>query len=787
MRKLLLLLLVVSFTSLFAQSPGGIEGKITDSKTGSVISGVELLLSPSNKGTVSDDRGTYEIIGISAGKYKLSIKHVGYVSITKNITIDEGKIISIDIKMDIDIRELLAVDIRDDKIENHAYSKVVLKEAQIEQKPVRDIADYMREIPNVSAVRKGGANLDPVIRGFKFSQLNVQVDNGLIMEGGCPNRMDPTTSHVESGDIEAIEVIKGPFALRYGPVMGGVVNLLTTEPKPFEKFQLHVKGNMGYESNWNGQRQHISVYGGGKKVFFSFSGNNAQYGSYSDGDGNLIPSSFNKFGYNGKLGFAIAKNHIITMSYSEFYARNVEFPALPMDERVDNTKLYSIDYKARNISKTIETIDIKAYMTDVDHTMDNYSRGFSDTVATVSQLIARRIGYRAEVGLNTGERSHLFVGTDMFRIDKDGDRVKTMLGQFPMMGKKVPVKVENLWNEAVITNYGLYGEYTINKNLWEFVASTRIDFNSSSSDSISLLNKNKDDIIGIPADSTEASFVNFSFSVGVTRKLNENMSLGLSIGRGVRSADMNERFIINLPVGFDNYEYIGNPFIKPEANNEVDLVYKYNHQNIGGIEATVFYSFVQDYIGGVYLPPSVQKPLMQSVLGVKKFDNLGNASLYGFELSYATPSRYDWRVSLTAAYTAGTINEVEVLDFDVNGKVVGKSMISNDPLGEIPPLNVNLNASYKLLGGKIIPSVNYRFSSSQNRISVAMQELTTPSFSLLDFSLMYKHNQYFRVVGGVNNLFDVSYYEHLNRRILGTNTRIYEPGRVFYINLIFNI
>ena len=787
MRNLLLILLFFLIIKVNAQNLGGINGKVIDSKSGAAISGVEVLLSPANKGTITSDKGEFQIIGIELGNYKLNVKHLGYNSVIKDISIVKGKIIDVDIKMDIDIRELLAVEIRDDKIENYAYSKVVLKEAQIEQRPVRDIADYMREIPNVSAVRKGGANLDPVIRGFKFSQLNVQVDNGLIMEGGCPNRMDPTTSHVESGDIEAIEVVKGPFAVRYGPVMGGVVNLLTTEPKPFDKLQVHVKGKMGYESNWNGQRQHVSVYGGGKKVFFSFSGNNAQYGNYTDGDANLIASSFNKFGYNGKLGFALSKKHIITMSYSEFYARNVEFPALPMDERADNTKLYSFDYKGRNISKTIETIDFKAYMTDVDHTMDNYSRGFSDTIATVSHIIAKRIGYRAEVGINTGNNSHLFVGTDMFHIDKDGDRVKTMLGQFPMMGKKVPVKVENLWNEAVISNYGIFGEYTVNKNLWEFVASTRIDYNRASSDSISLLNMKKKDLIGIPADSTCSSFINFSFSAGVTRKLNENMSLGLSFGRGVRSADMNERFIINLPVGFDNYEYIGNPFVKPEANNEFDLVYKYSNQKLGGVEATVFYSYIQDYIGGIYLPPSVHKPLMQSVKGVKRFENLGNANIYGFEFSYATPSRYDWRISLTAAYTAGTIDEVEVLLFDAAGKVTGKSIASNDPLGEIPPLNINLNFKYNLFDGKLIPNMNYRFSASQNRVSTALQELTTPSFSLLDFSLMYKHNQYFRVIGGVNNIFDISYYEHLNRRILGTNTRIYEPGRVFYVNLIFNI
>ncbi|MEZ5195165.1 MAG: hypothetical protein R2764_01805 [Bacteroidales bacterium] len=42
--------------------------------------------------------------------------------------------------------------------------------------------------------------IDPVVRGFKYSQLNVQVDNGLKIEGGCPNRMDPATAHVEIED-----------------------------------------------------------------------------------------------------------------------------------------------------------------------------------------------------------------------------------------------------------------------------------------------------------------------------------------------------------------------------------------------------------------------------------------------------------------------------------------------------------------------------------------------------------------------------------------------------------
>jgi iron complex outermembrane receptor protein len=791
MKKLLLILLILTFSTFsWAQSATGIKGLVTDSKTGQPMENVEVMVNPGNHGTTTTKEGKFEILGLAEGDYQLIIYRLGYIRINKTIHLKANTIASYNFPLDINIKELLAVEIVDDHIETHAYSKVTMKEADIEQHPVRDIGDFLREIPNIHAVRKGGANLDPVIRGFKFNQLNIQVDNGLRMEGGCPNRMDPTTSHVEAGDIEAIEVVKGPFALRYGPVMGGVVNMLTINPRPFDKFQVHVKANIGYESNWNGQRQHFTILGGGQKVFFSFTGNNANYGNYTDGDDNKVSSSFRKFGFTGKLGFAPAKNHRIILMYSEFYARDVMFPSLPMDERDDNTKLYSLDYSAHDLTESFKTLTFKAYLSHVDHTMDNLSRGFSDTAAVVSNIIADRMGYKLEGGFEIGDNSHLFVGTDMYRILKDGNRDKVMIGQpRPMMGK-VPMKHEDLWNNAVIDNYGVFGEYRWNKHLWEVVGAARLDFNMASSDSISLMSMAKPptDLMGIKAEDTESSYANFSASIGATRKLNENMSLGFSFGRGVRSPSMIERFIISLPVGNDNYEYIGNPSLKPEANNEFDLVYKYNNKGIGGFEVTGFYSIIQDYIGGVYLPPSVQKPLMKSVLGVKNFENLGGAKMYGFEFSYATPNKYKLRARLTAAMTSGTIDEVEVLEIDPNtGKVTGSHMAQNDNLGEIPPMEANLNVSYNFLNERIIPQFTFRYVAAQNNVSLAMQELTSESFTLLGLRVLYKHNANLTIVGGVNNMLDQAYYEHLNRRVLGTDRRIYEPGRSFYINLIFNI
>ena len=102
-------------------------------------------------------------------------------------------------------------------IEDEAIDRVnyvatnYISKKDLQNKQTRDVGDFLRSIPNVSGIRKGGANLDPVVRGYKFSQLNVLLNNGVKIENGCPNRMDPVTARIETEDIGNIEVIKGPF------------------------------------------------------------------------------------------------------------------------------------------------------------------------------------------------------------------------------------------------------------------------------------------------------------------------------------------------------------------------------------------------------------------------------------------------------------------------------------------------------------------------------------------------------------------------------------------------
>lgn len=775
-------LLLAGFMLLIAGSLNGqdavLQGLVIDQKTGLPLQDADVLVKEVQKGSVTDRFGMFYCRSLEAGDYTLEITHVGYESHVRQIKLTDGQVLKLKVSLSPRVRQLEPVEIRDQSIERIPYIKNNVLREEIERTPARDIGDLIRSEPNVAAVRKGGIALDPVVRGFRFGQLNVQADYGLKIEGGCPNRMDPTAAHIEIEEIEKIEIVKGPYALRYGPAMGGVVNLITTHPEPYEDFQVHVHGLKGYESNWNGDKEYLSVRGGDERYFFQLSGSKKQYGNYEDGNGNVVPSSFNRYSYKGQLGFVPAEGHQVLFAYESSKGRDVKYAALPMDERTDDTKLYSLDYKATNLGDVLHSIDLKVYRSDVEHVMDNKERPFSDTVAAVSSIETYNQGFRAQAGLNLGT-GQLIAGLDYEDIYKDGERVKNVILQ-----PTYPIFREALWNEASITNLGIFAEY---RRMWErteLIAALRMDMNDANSSDI-LVEK-----MGNPIymnDENASNYTNFSFSAGVSRELSEKLKLSFAAGRGVRSPDMLERFIILLPIGYDRFDYLGNPDLKPEANHQVDLTLEYADPGLGFARVNAFYAYITDYITGERVPPTEQTPLTADVLGVKQFYNAESATLSGFEFSYQTPASLPLKVKLIAAYTHGILGEAVKYNKNESGQITGEEALDNDAMPEIPPLEGTIAVSWPLFGGQLVPRASMRIVAEQGHISESYEEDATPGFAVLDLGLNYRFNDYITVTGGINNVLDEAYYEHLNRRIIGSKGNFFEPGRIFFINMVLDI
>jgi len=646
--------------------------------------------------------------------------------------------------------------------------------------PTRDIGDYLRSIPNVAGIRKGGASIDPVIRGFKFSQLNVVMDGGMKIENGCPNRMDPVTAHVEVEELSQINVVKGPYQLNYGPALGGVINLQTEDPHPYAKFEIHGNAVFGYESNWDGAKEYFSLYGGNSKIYFRASGGYRKYGDYTSGGSEsnetVYNTSFRKYNYGAKVGYTITPKQNILLSYSEAHGRDVMFPALTMDEKSDDTRMMSADYSAKNLSEVIASLDVKLYQTDVSHLMDNSNREAWATKQMVADVDAVNTGGKAILGLKLGKHN-VSGGLDFENIYKDGVRTMTMM----MMGTST-TKRFNLWNKAAIQNGGFFAGYNATYGNFVVDAALRIDFNKADSEDTLKLIKNGVEYF----NETASQFVNVSGNLGLTRKITENLSVSLALARGTRSPNMLERYIKLLSVGYDNYDYLGNPQLKPETNNEVDLTLKYTDAKYGSMYVNGFYSYVKDYISAVMLASSVVMPATIGAPGVKQFVNVDNATFTGFEVGYTSPKTNKLGVSVIAALTYGRIPEVTKYIITA-GHVTGDTLLKNDALPEIPPFETTISINYSLLKGKLVPKVSYRLVAAQHHVSEAFYEPETPGFSLLNFMLAYKVSKNIDINAGVNNIFDVSYYEHLNRKIIGSTEKFYEPGRMFFVNLYLSI
>ncbi len=773
----------------FSQNTGNIKGKIIDKNTGNPIADVNILAQPGNIGSITNSEGYYKIEGLKPGTSTLTVSHINYNSVEQSVEIIANKSITQDFELEPIVKTLTTVNILSELNDKQPYLVAKIKARQLEETSIHDIGDYLKSVPNVSAIRKGGTALDPVIRGLKFSQLNIQLDHGIKIEGGCPNRMDPTASHIEPEDIDNIEIIKGPFALKYGPSLGGVVNINTIKPIPYENFEIHLKGIRGYESNWNGNREYLRINGGSKKIFFDVSGTRKNYGNYEDGNGNEVLSSFDKYSYKAQLSVIPFKNHIINFSYGEYHSRDVRYPALQMDEREDNTRLMSFDYKGVDYTKWLKEINFKIYESRIEHLMDNYYRSKSDTMATNVTVEPVNTGGRLEGTLLFGKHN-INAGIDYENIVKDGTRNKNMIGMMPIVTGSYNIKTEKLWNNAEINNLGIFAEYKSTYNIFDILGLLRVDFNNASSDDIIVKNLGGADIFHYASDSASTDYTNISGALGLTGNINENFSVSLALGRGVRSPDMLERFIMLLPVGYDNFDYVGNPQLKPEINNEADITIRYNNKKYGNIELNAFYAYVNDFIMGKRLPKSDQMPLSENVLAVKKFVNSDEpVILNGFEFAWASPQKYNLTASLSAAYTTATIKKILMYVTDSsNTNIVADKEIKNDPLSEIPPFEGNINLNYRFFKNRFNINGQIRIVASQKRVSEAMYEPQTDGFTIANLSLTYHHNKYISATAGVNNLFDEAYYEHLNRRIIGSKTaRLYEPGRVFFINLVIDI
>ncbi|RLD81616.1 MAG: TonB-dependent receptor [Bacteroidetes bacterium] len=752
--KYIFMLIAMQFAVINAQQ-SAMGGVISDNN-GKAIENAVIKLEDSERFIESDMYGKFTI-NANTGDF-IEISHVAYKS--KKLKLESNMIILLDDKA----IELDAIIVKADPMKDITGSTIIYDDITATTQP-RNVSDLFKDIPGFGIQKRGAYASEPVFRSFKYEQLNVQYDGGMKILHACPNRMDPITTHVIPEEIEKIELVKGPFTVRFGQNFGGIINLVT---KSVSNKQNGFSGNIetGYETNGNNFTTRGSILYKKDKFDITLNGSYRDYGDYTDGEGTEVPSSFKTTDYSVRVGYNPTDNQRVKFTWRQSFGRDIDHAGLMMDSPWDDSYLAGLDYKITELSPIISSLMFKGFYSYVDHLMTNENRPSFKATDAASNVFATTYGGKAEVTITPSDKLNIFTGLDANFIARDGDRIRIIK---IMNGKPLPepkTKIDKIWQDSELNDIGIFaeGKYKVSDRS-VLTAGLRSDFISAAihdpeKDFLELYGEN-----GIIEDQSE---VNISGNISYVYNLNQTQ-LQFAFGRGMRTASMLERFINHFNIGIDPYEYVGNPYLDPEINNQFEFSVSQRFTKID-LGATVFYSFMKDYITAI-VDESLPRKFMPTVppIYAKRFINVDNAMQTGFEFYFNYYITNNFSFLSDVSYTYG-----QNKDFD-------------EPLPQVTPLTAHLSLKYEK--EKYWVNFKSRLVDSQDRISETFKETVTPGFATFDISGGVKPFKGMTVGAAVLNIFDKAYYEHLNFSYKNSsimNGRILEPGRNFTIYLNYS-
>ena len=167
--------------------------------------------------------------------------------------------------------------------------------------PASDGSDYLKTIPGFSQIRNGGTNGDPVFRGMFGSRLKIMTNDSEML-GACPSRMDAPTSYISPENFDLLTMVKGPQTVLWGPGNSAGTVRFEREKPIFTAAGIQGNASALTASNhrWDGNAD-ISL--GNEKGYLRLIGNKSRSDDYKDGNGDKVPSKWDKWKADVAVGW----------------------------------------------------------------------------------------------------------------------------------------------------------------------------------------------------------------------------------------------------------------------------------------------------------------------------------------------------------------------------------------------------------------------------------------------------------------------------------------------------
>lgn len=268
-----------------------ISGKVLDVDDKLPLPGAMIQIVGENKYTVSDYNGRFELLNINVGTYKVEVKYIGYIAITHEITVEQGKNNVLDFALKTSGTELNEVVVGDilkgqakalNQQKNNKNIGNVISSDQVGRFPDANVGDALKRVPGVTMQNDQGEARNIIIRGLAPSLNSVTLNGDRIPSAEGDNR-NVQMDLIPSDMISTIEVNKTLTSDMDADAIGGSVNLVTRATPNGERISATLAGgympireNATYTAGFvYGNRFFDNKLG----AVFSGSYNNVDYGS----------------------------------------------------------------------------------------------------------------------------------------------------------------------------------------------------------------------------------------------------------------------------------------------------------------------------------------------------------------------------------------------------------------------------------------------------------------------------------------------------------------------------
>jgi iron complex outermembrane receptor protein len=619
--------------------------------------------------------------------------------------------------------------------------------------PASDGADYLKTIPGFSAIRNGGANADPVLRGMFGSRLNLLTNEG-AMPGACPSRMDNPLSYVSPDTFDKLIVIKGPQTVLWGPGASAGTVRFSRDHEIFEEPTFKGSGSLLFGSA--GRNDQVADMTWGAPLGYArVSANRSDSDDYRDGNGNVVPSRWTKWNTDVAAAWTPDADTLLEASLGRGNGQ-ARYAGRGMDGVQFLRDSQALRFEKKNLPGIFDKLEANVYRNSANHLMDNYTLRMPNPMGSMPMPMASNVER-----LTTGGRVALSLSGSRlgatFGFDAQDSRHRSRNGT-----DINPYSAKPWQRDAVLRDIGAFGEAT-----WRFdeqarmVAGARIDRASARDERLTtgMMNKPNPGAGQTRNETLDAGFVRYEHGSN-----HQGLSWYAGVGATERMPDYWELFSANTgPVGTPN-AFTG---VRTEKTVQLDAGLQYQSRNVDAW-LSGYAGHINDFILFDYLPGG----MMGNTTRARNVD----ANTHGAEAGMTWKPNMHWRIESSLAWAWG------------------ENASQHQPLPQMSPLEARLGVEWdghqRWSAGALLRGVMHQPRVSPNEGNVVGRDLApTAGFGTFAAHAAYRINDVLQLTAGVDNLFNRYYTEHLN--LAGSAdfgypadpVRIAEPGRTLWLRL----